>query len=199
MNNLILAVISISFAAVIMLAGINYSNASATVRAKLVNNNLAEIQQMITDYQNLKISLGRSPTGADFQTVYAGGASTGSSANSTYNFMSDGHNILATKVSAMPYVAPTGTFTNKGWTYLPASETGFANDMFCLKITNTGSSAEVEYEAAKLTAQKEMLNKYMSEISFSPNGCAGVLNVDPSIWPAKAPTTYYLTFGDFGS
>jgi hypothetical protein len=155
---------------------------------------------MITDYQNLKISLGRSPSGVDFQTVYAGGASTGSSANSTYNFMTDpGNHTLATKVSAMPGVQPTGTYTGAGWTYLPASETGFANDMFCLKITNTASSAEVEYEAAKLTAKKEMLNNNMSEISFSPNGCAGVTNVDPSTWPTTAPTTYYLTFGDFGS
>ena len=54
MNNLILAVIAVAFAALIMTAGISYLTPVHAILNSEATDSTVEITQMMTDYNNLK-------------------------------------------------------------------------------------------------------------------------------------------------
>jgi hypothetical protein len=70
MNNLIIAVIAIAFSALIMTAGINYLTPDTSV-SLAATDTINQVEDMVTDYHNLQINVGRqSVSPGDYLTVY---------------------------------------------------------------------------------------------------------------------------------
>jgi hypothetical protein len=84
MNNLILAVIAISFSALILTAGIAYLSPVHAMISSEATATEAQVQEMMTDYNTLAVNLGRAPGVSDYISVYGAGPGVVQTPNLTY-------------------------------------------------------------------------------------------------------------------
>ena len=122
MNNLIMAVIAITFAAVIMTAGVSYLMPVHTVLNTEATNTVAQIEEMVADYQTLQMNVGRAPHPEDYVSVYKDGQTT-----------ADGYQELHTQ---------NATYKNVGTAASPTIERDFT-------IGSTGHSAPAAWQFIK--------------------------------------------------
>ena len=180
MNNLVIAVIAIAFAAALSLAGVNHVDRRADVAHTEQVNNTAQVENLVSDYESLMQTVGHRPTAADYQAVYA------ARSGSTYAYGAAGNPVI-TAPSKM--TTPAGSAAPQ-WTYMPGCNGGTQD---CFYMTMQGSSDTI-YRAAKLSAMQELNTPTVSRIELSatraddPNAVT-----NPASWPASTPSTYYLT------
>ena len=202
MNNLILALLAVTFAVVLVFAGVNYLERVSATRVTVATNSVADVEQMTNDYQNLRINLGHRPTGSDYNSVYGT-----NSPNSSY--FAGNVTYPVRPASLMGAVALDGNVNKAGWTYSAnCGSSASPTDCFYLKIdpsTISTTEAALGYQAAQLAATKETngvaAGTNTSQITYYPPGsgcsttstCTGGSN-NPAAWPATVPTApYYLS------
>jgi hypothetical protein len=197
MNNLIMSLLAVGFAAVLVFAGASYLQSGTATRVTVATNSVADIEQMMSDYQSLRFNLGRRPTASDYNTVYAG-----QSTNSSY---STGSAYPVRPASLMGAVPLDPSVPTTGWTYSAGcGGTSTTSDCFYLQIDPSKPNAtagSLAYQAAMLAAKREASGSNASQIELYTNGavctaaggCTGSGITNPAGWPTTAPgSPYYL-------
>ncbi len=193
MGNLVVAIIGIVFCAALMVAGISYIKPTAYVEHNQATVNTAQIESLVSDYNNLTVSVGHRPSVADYSAVYSSKSNNSQYAYSAVNGSSSGASSTLTTNSKL------GTSGIGSWQFMPGCANG-TQDCFCLKVSD---GSPVTFKAIQYSALHQMTSGTQSRVELSASQCddsSAVVNPTSSAWAAPAAASgtgisapYYIT------
>ena len=173
MGNLLITMIGIVFCALLLAAGVSVIKPTAYIEHNQANNNSAQVQALVTDYNNILLATGHRPTYADYAAMFPAGAS----ANARYD--NDTGNGIVRVPSTIEGLQSEQFGTNK-WQYYPTSCYGNNSDCFCLSLSN---SSDITYKSLQVSALQQMNGPTSSRLGLSTTGCTDAN-------PNNVPTTW---------
>jgi hypothetical protein len=184
MSNLIVAVISIAFAALIMTAGMNYLSPTHAIINTEATNSTIEIDQMLADYNSLKMNVGNGqlPGAEEYSQVYGADPLTGKIQTPNGTYIANGGQLVRTSfLQSIPQINPdisashpVGDTVTTGWVLIQGCNglkdaNGNAMDCFQMTVNNNAPGAQLTCQALAL-AQTRLAGNSMAMIMENPDG-----------------------------